>query len=342
MLKIKVISFLFILFFSVPVFAHEFESNGINISVSLIDYNEDYVNISLTLDSIQEPLELHFSLPIPIEYFNPEYLYAIPLESDGILFGDVNDDGLINFDDIILLLLYVSGHGDFGITNKYAADVNFDGVLDKHDVLLLVDYFHRWPVVLGYQPGLITRYFTCLTFRNYIRYQIGIPLYAGQIFETQVRDITEIIAPNKGLTSLDGIEFLTEIENIVVQNNHIEAIDVSNLRRLRHLNVANNELKSLDVTDATSLTGLSLSGNYLDSIEGLETLTSLRIFWAEENRFTSIQNLPNTPALIMVDVRGNSLPSGDYVTLPDNFDRTTYQSSVLPWQRRRITRGFVY
>ena len=53
--------------------------------------------------------------------------------------GDLNDDGVINMQDVVLLRRYIVGGYDVDI-NIMAADVNRDDVLNMQDVVLIRRY----------------------------------------------------------------------------------------------------------------------------------------------------------------------------------------------------------
>ncbi|PXF62200.1 MAG: hypothetical protein C4B59_00900 [Candidatus Methanogaster sp.] len=61
-------------------------------------------------------------------------------ESQGDICGDVNNDGVVNWTDVITLWYDYADHpypGAYTITNEWAADVNCDGVINMADVMTL-------------------------------------------------------------------------------------------------------------------------------------------------------------------------------------------------------------
>ena len=58
--------------------------------------------------------------------------------TNGVL-GDVNDDGLVNLDDALLLTAYVVD-GSVWLINPFLGDVNGDGLVNMADALLLIAY----------------------------------------------------------------------------------------------------------------------------------------------------------------------------------------------------------
>ncbi|MBQ8974906.1 MAG: dockerin type I repeat-containing protein, partial [Oscillospiraceae bacterium] len=62
--------------------------------------------------------------------------------------GDVNGDGTVDANDVILLRQYISKN-DVGYIDLVAADVNGDGVVNSKDVILLRQYIAKYNVTLG-------------------------------------------------------------------------------------------------------------------------------------------------------------------------------------------------
>lgn len=84
--------------------------------------------------------------------YTAAYTYLIPAEpeppeEEDILYGDVDNNGIVNRVDLLRLSKYFAGTS---VTiNEKAADVNADGTLDASDLLHLSKYFAGWNVKLG-------------------------------------------------------------------------------------------------------------------------------------------------------------------------------------------------
>jgi len=76
---------------------------------------------------------------------------------DSVLLGDLNNDGVVDSVDLMLLRLYLAGHNV--PINREAADVNVDGVIDIVDEILLSMYLAGHPIILGPQRSLAQRGF---------------------------------------------------------------------------------------------------------------------------------------------------------------------------------------
>ena len=73
--------------------------------------------------------------------------------------------------------------------------------------------------------------------------------------------ITRIDAPDKGITSVAGIEQMPNVTYINLKNNLLTSIDVSGCSGLQTLNLNNNQLTSLDVSSCNQLTALDCTEN---------------------------------------------------------------------------------
>ena len=54
--------------------------------------------------------------------------------------GDINGDGNVNLNDMMMCLNYVSGSGSLEGEALQRADVNGDGIVDLTDVMRLLNY----------------------------------------------------------------------------------------------------------------------------------------------------------------------------------------------------------
>lgn len=94
---------------------------------------------------------------------------------------------------------------------------------------------------------------------------------------------------DKGVSSLDGIEFFTGLKELDCSENDLTSIDLSKLTKLTKLNCKNNKLDALNIENNTALTYLNSSKNKIDTLDirknsSLETIlcgnqeTTLKLF----------------------------------------------------------------
>jgi hypothetical protein len=96
------------------------------LAVATADLNMDYTPEIIVANWEVEGLRvIHNFLPVDEQTDNLPY--------------DVNNDGLVNNSDFVMLLSFVIGGND----SVSAADINFDSVVDIFDLLLLSDFLQN-------------------------------------------------------------------------------------------------------------------------------------------------------------------------------------------------------
>lgn len=71
----------------------------------------------------------------------------------------------------------------------------------------------------------------------------------GEISLTEALTITKVLCPQKGIKSIAGIEYLSNLEVLDCSRNGIENIDISKNRKLKHLSFYNNPIYTLNIKD---------------------------------------------------------------------------------------------
>ena len=118
-------------------------------------------------------------------------------------------------------------------------------------------------------------------------------------------------SPEK-ITSLDGIEYFINVEEISCFSNLLTEIDLSALTQLRELNMRNNDLTSINLGEGSQLTNLNLKGNELTEID-LSTFTNLDHLILWENPLGSI-DISNQVNATFIAVRNCGLSEIDITT----------------------------
>lgn len=147
---------------------------------------------------------------------------------------------------------------------------------------LVEDAFSFYPQ----DTSAVTESFTDEDFLSAVRKTIEKP--SGDIYPEDLAEITELVVNNSGLTSLDGIEYMSSLETLDCTSNYLDELDL----------YSNKELTSVQCGD-NDLTELDLSGN--------EKLVSVSV---ANNKLTSF-NVSNSPALERVNVSYNELTELD-------------------------------
>lgn len=73
----------------------------------------------------------------------------------------------------------------------------------------------------------------------------------GEISLTEALTITKVLCPQKGIKSIAGIEYLSNLEVLDCSRNEIEDIDISKNKKLKHLSCYSNPICNLNIKDNT-------------------------------------------------------------------------------------------
>ena len=93
----------------------------------------------------------------------------------------------------------------------------------------------------------------------------------GELTKADLEKVMVMDLQDKGLTSVKGLEKLTQLTKLHLSNNHLT--DVKGLEKL------------------TQLTKLHLSNNHLTDVKGLEKLTQLKQLYLLDNKLTDVKGL---------------------------------------------------
>ena len=76
-----------------------------------------------------------------------------------------------------------------------------------------------------------------------------------------VDELTSLSCGSRSITSVSGLEELTALTTLVLYNNQLTAVDLTQNTELTQLQLANNQLTAIDVTQNTKLTQLQLDND---------------------------------------------------------------------------------
>ena len=125
----------------------------------------------------------------------------------------------------------------------------------------------------------------------------------------KLTNLTYLNLDNNYLSSID-VSKNTALKFLYLDNNNLTNIDVSTNIALKDLRLYYNNLSSIDVSKNTALTTLDLSFNNISSID-VSTNTALTHLYLSDNNLSSI-DLSNNPALTYLYLHNNSLSLGEY------------------------------
>ena len=107
----------------------------------------------------------------------------------------------------------------------------------------------------------------------------------GELTQADLEKVTELELDRKQLTSVKGLEKLTQLESLHLPHNKLT--DVKGLENL------------------TQLKELPLDDNQLTDVKGLENLTQLEGLWLPRNQLTDVKGLEKLTRLTELDLNDN-------------------------------------
>ncbi|CAM6101511.1 unnamed protein product [Calypogeia fissa] len=203
-----------------------------------------------------------------------------------------------------------------------------------------VETLRRWPALFGLQELVlrdnnltkvpILEVFACLTVLdisfNKISSMKGISQVTDKLKELYLSnndmvEITEVdhlkelqileLGANR-IRELNGIQNLTQLKELWLGRNRIKTVDMCGLKSLTRISVQNNRLTSmLGFQECVLLEELYLSNNFISVMEGLSTLTKLRILDVSTNKLETIQDIGNLNKLEDLWLNDNNISSLD-------------------------------
>ena len=109
----------------------------------------------------------------------------------------------------------------------------------------------------------------------------------GVLTDEEIASVTRIDLNTKGIQSLKGIEFFTELTWLLCINNPLTEIDLSKCTKLTHLECAWTQITELDVSNNTALTTLNCQANQLTVLD-VSKNTALVELSCNMNQLTSL------------------------------------------------------
>lgn len=130
----------------------------------------------------------------------------------------------------------------------------------------------------------------------------------------QLPQLRELIAYSNRIENISQINGITKLESIFLQQNKISSINnvFTNLIRLQDLRLDKNRLTKIEhLSQCQALKSLNLSSNILATLDGLHGLQNLQELFVSNNNIKSLTALKGLPLLRELDVSDNQLKSLD-------------------------------
>jgi len=144
----------------------------------------------------------------------------------------------------------------------------------------------------------------------------------GDIYESDVLEITNLNAEGKGIKDIEGLQYFKNLWALDLTNNRIKDISaVSDLDRLLSLLIGSNQIADINaLANLKNLEYLHMQSNKISDIEVLRELTKLRNIIAFGNSFKSVESLSDLTDLESLwmdwdEIKDKKLLEGRGITL---------------------------
>jgi len=140
-----------------------------------------------------------------------------------------------------------------------------------------------------------------------IREAINKPI--GDIYQSDLEEITEFSAEIRHIVNLTGLEHCTNMISLYLRHNQISDISpLANLTSLVELYIADNYINDISpLVGLTSLTVLNLVANQISDISPAANLTSLTELNLRNNQISDISPLASLTSLIELNLGSNEI-----------------------------------
>jgi hypothetical protein len=99
----------------------------------------------------------------------------------------------------------------------------------------------------------------------------------GEIEQSEALNVTYLFLFTSNISSLDGIEFFTNLQFLYCHYNSLSSLNITSLTQLKILRCDVNNLSSINLTGLTNLQGLNCTSNQINNLNftGLNNLKSI-------------------------------------------------------------------
>ena len=164
----------------------------------------------------------------------------------------------------------------------------------------------------------------------------------GEISRDEAELITAIECENLGLTSLEGVRNLTNLQTLHCSYNAIETLDVSGMTSLTELLCDHNLITDLNVSGCTSLSSIECNSNAIGELNLADCRNTLTTITCNENKLARL-DLTNFDKLFHLNCDDNQLTEllVDGCTALTSVDCASNQLTTLDFRQTPLI-GEVY
>lgn len=133
----------------------------------------------------------------------------------------------------------------------------------------------------------------------------------GPIFKSDLYDMTFLIASDRSISSLEGLQNATDLEFLSIWGNQISDLSpLGGLVRLTYLNASQNHISDLDpIQGLTDLEDLHLNSNDLSSITAVSNFNRLEWLDVGDNQISDISAIANLTRIYFLIISQNQITS---------------------------------
>lgn len=165
----------------------------------------------------------------------------------------------------------------------------------------------------------------------------------GYLSDVEISSVKEIDVGGRGIASLEGICYFTELQFLSCDNNKLTSLPElpSSLTKLE---CWGNQLTSLPELPS-GLTWLNCEGNQLTSLPGLPS--GLTFLWCSYNQLTSLPELPSVLTWLncegnqLTEIKLNPLAEYTYINVSDNClpNKEAVTGQYIDWNEQNFIFG---
>ncbi|EOB3789980.1 InlB B-repeat-containing protein [Listeria monocytogenes] len=159
------------------------------------------------------------------------------------------------------------------------------------------------------QPTPINEIFTDENLANAIKATLNKPSTTSDVSQAELDSISEVTAESSNIASLEGAQYLNNIDTLVLNNNKITDLNsLAGLSKLRILEANDNQLNDISaLANVTSLHQLRLGGNQIEQLNGVSNLINLETIELSNNQITDISPVSGLKNLIGLGIDYNDI-----------------------------------
>ncbi|UHP10444.1 InlB B-repeat-containing protein [Listeria marthii] len=145
------------------------------------------------------------------------------------------------------------------------------------------------------EPTPINKIFTDPALADEVKAELGKTSVADEVTQTDLNQITKLEADGKGISSIEGIQYLTNLNMLGLTDNQITNLaPLAHLTNLESLYLGENKISDVTpLSGLTQLTFLQLSINQIKDVTPLAKLTNLNYLDLRENQISDASPLGN-------------------------------------------------